>query len=190
MELACCEWLALPPKAMVKFKLVLPLRGTSGLCSSYNKWRTWSEQPPGTMWMSRSCGELALPLTNYSALESWPHLSPSATLWRGAPTSQLGSRIELALVVGMFMSYGKLSCHSSAIRWPGSGGGELMPSTPSPFPNCDRWESWPSPSLVPALGRVAPTSLPDSTVELAMVKGARVSRPQEQEEPEGAGPAP
>ena len=30
--------------------------------------------------MSKGCAELALPLTDYGTLESWPHLSPAATL--------------------------------------------------------------------------------------------------------------
>lgn len=56
------------------------------------------EQPPGIMWISRACVELALSLTGCSILESWLHFSLVPALRRVGPVLLPGSTVELGLV--------------------------------------------------------------------------------------------
>lgn len=67
----------------------------------------WSGLLPGTMWMSRSCAQWALPLSGHSCLKIWPHFSLVAALEKMGPVPLLGNTIvrrgrglgELALSV-------------------------------------------------------------------------------------------
>jgi hypothetical protein len=54
--------------------------------------------------MSRGCAELVLPLSGYSALESWPHLSPTTAFRIVEPVPYLGCTVEMALVVEVLVS--------------------------------------------------------------------------------------
>ena len=78
----------LPPEALGMSQPMLLLRAMSGslamlqqvpeLISKVHittKAQPWSGMPPGTMLMSKGCAELAVPLTEWGALESWTHLS-------------------------------------------------------------------------------------------------------------------
>lgn len=78
--------------------------------------------------MSRGCTQLATPLTVLGALESWPHLSPAAALWR-----RCASPLELALVGGVWVSQPKgisvKSLITTYLLWGGTGDA----ATPDPL---------------------------------------------------------
>lgn len=58
----------------------------------------WLGQLLGTMWTSRGCAELSLPLTCYGALESWLPLSPATAVRRVGPVPHPDSTMGLTLV--------------------------------------------------------------------------------------------
>lgn len=82
--------------------------------------------------MSRSCADLALPLTGYRAPESWPHLSLLAALSRAGPKVYPRSTGELVLMTGVWVSQlGRCECGraDSVTQW-GDTSTEVMPSPP------------------------------------------------------------
>lgn len=52
----------------------------------------------------RGCAELVLHLSGYSALESWPHLSPTTAFRRLRPVPYLKYTVEMALVAEVLVS--------------------------------------------------------------------------------------
>lgn len=112
-----CEWSAMPPGVMAWSLPKLLLRVITEFMSM--QWQGLvlmslahitikehgnvpdegsSRRPLGC---PRSCIKLELTLTGYSTLESWPHLSPLATLRRAGPASHPGCTTELALLPGV-----------------------------------------------------------------------------------------
>lgn len=70
------------------------------------------EQPPGIMWISRACVELALSLTECSILESWLHFSLVPALRRvGLCFSQAAQWNWAWLSVGQLTSSVRKTAH-------------------------------------------------------------------------------
>lgn len=69
---------------------------------------------------------LAPPFTGFSDVKSWPHLSPAAALGRAVCVSGPGSKVELVLVAGVWVSQPR-----------GMSVGELT----LPFTGCSMWGS-------------------------------------------------
>lgn len=125
---ACREWPAPPPGAMVRqSQLELPLRAMSA---------SMATQQQGSMLMSTvhiTTENVRMSLVTSAATKSWPHLSPAAV----DPMPCPGSTAELTLVVGAQASQpreqecgGAASRHLSAVRWRGCWS-DGFPSPPS-----------------------------------------------------------
>lgn len=98
----------------------------------------WSGQLLGTTWMSRGYTELALPLIGWSALESWPYLSPATALGKAGPAPFLGSVVKLVLEMKEQVTWpqgrgcGRAGPALSGMGWCGCKG-DARPSTPCHF---------------------------------------------------------
>lgn len=122
-----------------------------------------SGQPPGTMWMSRGCAQLPLPLTGFSALESKSYLSQVIALGIVGPVPSPGSTMELSFGRGMGeMSRGhecRRAYSATHLPWDGNRHkGDPCPTPPlTTFGSQEKLpqgHEFKSPSPATALGRV------------------------------------
>lgn len=56
-----------------------------------------------TMWLARSCVELALLLTRFCALESWPQSLTGESTWENRPCASPGQHNGAASVIGVWV---------------------------------------------------------------------------------------